>query len=111
MLYLVTFCLPRFLDGSFDSKFVTLFHELYHVGPTFEGDLRRMAGRCPMHGGSKRAYDAHVARLARDYLASGAPPALYDFLRLDHARLARRHGGVEGVVVPRPRLLPVEGGR
>ncbi|MGL4550804.1 MAG: hypothetical protein ACRC33_06420 [Gemmataceae bacterium] len=109
MLYLMTFCLPRFLDRPFDDKFITLFHELYHVAPGFEGDLRRMEGRCALHSRSKRAYDAHMARLARAYLASGAPPALHDFLRLDHATLTRRHGEVVGVVVPRPRMLPVEG--
>src|SRR5262249_54856359 len=41
MLYLITFCLPRFLDQDFDDKFITLFHELYHISPGFEGDLRR----------------------------------------------------------------------
>ena len=27
MLYLMTFCLPRFLNRPFEDKFVTLFHE------------------------------------------------------------------------------------
>lgn len=107
MLYLVTFCLPRFLDQSFDDKFITLFHELYHISPAFEGDLRRLDGRCAIHSQSKRAYDAHMAILARAYLASGADPALHAFLRLDFAQLAYRHQSVIGVVVPRPRLLPI----
>jgi predicted metallopeptidase len=106
MLYLITFCLPRFLDASFDDKFITLFHELYHISPAFEGDLRRMAGR--LHAPSKRAYDAHMAQLARGYLAGGADPALHAFLRLDFAQLAHRHGSVVGVMVPRPRLLPID---
>lgn len=107
MLYLVTFCLPRFLDQGFDDKFITLFHELYHISPGFEGDLRRLAGRCAIHSASKREYDAHMAVLARGYLASGADPTLHAFLRLDFAQLAHRHKSVVGVVVPRPRLLPV----
>lgn len=107
MLYLVTFCLPRFLDQSFDDKFITLFHELYHISPAFEGDLRRMNGRCAIHSHSKREYDAHMAQLARAYLASGADPALCAFLRLDFAQLQYRHKSVVGVVVPRPRLLPI----
>ena len=37
ILYLVTFCLPRFLDLTFDEKFVTIFHELFHIGPSFNG--------------------------------------------------------------------------
>ncbi|MFO0877107.1 MAG: hypothetical protein U0840_07005 [Gemmataceae bacterium] len=107
MLYLVTFCLPRFLDQSFDDKFITLFHELYHISPAFEGDLRRLEGRCSYHSHSKRAYDAHMAVLARSYLASGADPSLHAFLRLDFAQLRHRHGEVIGAVVPRPRLLPI----
>lgn len=108
MLYLLTFCLPRFLEQTFDEKLITLFHELYHIAPGFLGDLRRLEGRCTLHSRSKRAYDAHMARLARAYLASGASPALYDFLRLNHAEMTRRYGAVMGLVVPRPRLLPVE---
>jgi hypothetical protein len=107
MLYLVTFCLPRFLDQSFDDKFITLFHELYHISPGFEGDLRRLDGRCTLHTRSQRDYDAQMAGLARAYL-SGHPPAhLHDFLRLDFEQLQYRHGSVIGAVVPRPRLLPV----
>jgi hypothetical protein len=106
MLYLVTFCLPRFLDRDFDDKFVTLFHELYHISPRFEGDLRRDGGRGGLHPGGKQEYDVHMAHLARAYLASGADPALYAFLRLSFAQLQYRHRSVVGVVVPRPRLLP-----
>lgn len=45
MLYLLTFCLPRYLDQEYDDKLVTLFHELYHINPAFDGDLRRHQGR------------------------------------------------------------------
>ncbi len=107
MLYLVTFCLPRFLDQEFDDKFITLFHELYHISPAFEGDLRRHEGRCALHSRSKRLYDNHMGHLARAYLSNGADRSLHDFLRLNFAQLQHRHGSVVGVVVPRPRLLPV----
>lgn len=107
MLYLVTFCLPRFLDQPFDDKFITLFHELYHISPHFEGDLRRHEGRCDLHSDSKHLYDVHMAHLARAYLSNGADRSLHEFLRLNFAQLVHRHGSVVGVVVPRPRLLPV----
>jgi predicted metallopeptidase len=109
MLYLVTFCLPRFLDQDFDDKFITLFHELYHISPNFEGDLRRHEGRYALHSHSKRLYDVHMAHLARAYLTNGADRSLHGFLRLNFAQFRHRHGGVVGVVVPRPRLLPVPG--
>ena len=107
MLYLVTFCLPRFLDQDFDDKFVTLFHELYHIGPNFDGDLRRHEGRCALHTHSKRLYDAHMAHLARAYLSNGADQSQHAFLRLNFAQLRHRHGSIVGAVVPRPRLLPI----
>jgi len=107
MLYLMTFCLPRFLDLTFDEKFVTIFHELYHIGPDFDGDLRRHGGRYAIHSHSQRLYDQQMAAMARDYLSGGPDPDLHAFLRLDFVQLQDRHGGVIGVVVPRPRLIPL----
>ena len=107
MLYLMTFCLPRFLDQSFDEKLITVFHELYHISPIFDGDLRRHQGRYAIHSHSQRCYDQHMAHLARGYLTSGADPTLHAFLRLNFAQLLRRHGSVLGVIVPRPKILPV----
>jgi predicted metallopeptidase len=111
MLYVVTFCLPRFLDQNFDDKFITLFHELYHIGPGFDGDLRRHEGRYAIHSHSKRGYDDYMADLARAYLNSGADPQLHAFLRLNFAQLVQRHGQVVGVMVPRPKLIPVPAGK
>jgi hypothetical protein len=106
-LYLVTFCLPRFLDQDFDDKLITLFHELYHISPAFDGDLRRHEGRYAIHSRSQRAYDEQMADLARTYLAAKPDPALHAFLRLDFGQLLDRHGSVVGVVVPHPKVIPV----
>ena len=110
MLYLVTFYLPRFLDQTFEEKFITLFHELYHISPEFDGDLRRHGGRYDLHSHSKKAYDAHMARLARSYLSRCTDARLHHFLRLDFAQLQHKHGGVESVLVPRPKLVPLSRG-
>ncbi len=107
MLYVMAFCMPRFLDQPFEDKLVTLFHELYHISPKFDGDLRRLDGRYQIHSCSKRGYDEHMARLVRSYLADGADPALHGFLRLNFAQLQGRHAHVEAIVVPRPKLVPV----
>jgi hypothetical protein len=106
-LYLLTFCLPRFLDQDFDDKLVTLVHELYHMSPAFDGDLRRHQGRYQLHTHRQCAYDLKMAELARAYLASRPDPALYGFLRLRFAQLQYRHGAVLGVVVPRARIIPI----
>lgn len=107
ILYLVTFCLPRFLDLDFDEKCITLFHELYHIGTRFDGDLRRHDGRYSVHSHSQKQYDQLMAALAREYLAQGADPELHGFLRLNFDQLEKRHGKILGVVVPRPKLVPI----
>jgi predicted metallopeptidase len=107
MLYVMTFCLPRFLDQDFDQKLITLFHELYHIGTEFDGDLRRHCGRYNVHTHSQKEYDREMAYLAREYLSQGADESLHGFLRLNFAQLQHRHGAVVGFVVPRPKLLPI----
>lgn len=106
-LYHLTFCLPRFLNQDFDGKLITIFHELFHIHPNFDGDLRRHGGRYDLHTHSQKEYDRHMADLARAYLDEKPPADLVAFLRLTFAQLCQRHGGVSGIVVPRPRVFPV----
>jgi hypothetical protein len=108
-LYLLTFCLPRYLDRDFDHKLVTLFHELYHIGPAFDGDLRRHEGRYHQHSHSKRAYDERMVEYARAYLRGKPEPNIHGFLRMNFAQLLERHGAVTAIVVPRPKILPLVG--
>jgi hypothetical protein len=107
MLYVLTFCLPRFLDQPFREKLITVFHELYHVSPAFDGDLRRHPGRYAVHSRSKDEYDSRMADLVKDYLAEHPVPEVFHFLRPSYRELWDTHGGIRGVVVPRPKLLPV----
>ena len=107
MLYVLTFCLPRFFDQPFREKLITVFHELYHIGPSFDGDLRRHPGRYAVHSHSKDLYDSRMAELVKDYLAEHPEPDVFQFLRSSYRELWDTHGGITGVVVPRPKLLPV----
>ena len=108
LLYVMTFCLPRFLDQSFEQKLVTVFHELYHIAPEFNGDLRRHDGRCSIHTRSKKSYDRHMAGLVREYLHSGSDPALHAFLRLNFQQIEERHGQLYGLSIPTPKLVPIQ---
>lgn len=107
ILYIMTFCLPRFLNQDFEQKLVTLFHELFHIGPDFDGDLRRYHGRYQVHTHSKKHYDEQMTHIARQYLNVASNPDLHAFLRLNFAQLREKHGQVVGVIVPRPKLLPI----
>jgi len=107
MLYILRFYLPRFADLKFKEKMTTIVHELWHISPEFNGDLRRHRGRCYAHGRSQKVYDAHAARLVEQYLAQNPPAELYEFLQYSFRELQARYGAVYGMKVPRPRLIPL----
>jgi len=104
MLYILRFYLPRFLDLPFAQKLTTVAHELWHIGPEFNGDLRRFNGRCYAHSPSRKSFDATAEQLARRWLDARPPESLYDFLHLDYRELVERHGRVFGIRVATPKL-------
>jgi len=106
MLYLLSFYLPRFLNQPFLEKLITILHELWHISPRCNGDLRRHPGRCYIHGTSHDAYDALARRLACQWMARQPSPALYAFLHLDFRQLMRLHGPIVGQRVATPKLVP-----
>jgi hypothetical protein len=108
MLYIFTVYLPRFLDLSFREKLVTVFHELWHISPAFNGDLRRHAGRCYAHTHSQKSYDAAMEKLANRWLSLAPPESVYGFLHCTFTELARRHDGVYGARVRHPKLIPLD---
>lgn len=106
-LYILSFYLPRFQDLSLEEKLSTVLHELWHISPRFDGDLRRHAGRCYAHGPSQERYDAQMDELAQSWLALDPPGHAYEFLTVDFAALVAEHGNVVGTHWPTPRLLRV----
>jgi hypothetical protein len=105
---LLTFFLPRFLNLSFDEKMVTVFHELYHISPEFNGDIRRFGGACYVHTGSQKNYDRQMGVFAQQYLRMNVPSELYQFLKLDFRELQHQCGSVVGLRIAIPRLIPLD---
>jgi predicted metallopeptidase len=108
MLYMLTFYLPRFLNLSYTEKLVTVFHELYHISESFDGDIRRFEGACYMHTGSQASYDQQMEVYVRQYVRMNSLAALRGFLRYDFQGLRRARGAVVGLRLPIPRLIPMD---
>jgi len=108
-LYILSFYLPRFLNTSLEEKLSTVLHELWHISPKFDGDLRRHDGRCYAHGPSQRDYDAQMDRLAQRWLALNPPEHLYEFLADNFEKLIAEHGAVVGAHWPTPKLIALRG--
>ena len=107
MLYILTFYLPRFMNHSFREKMVTVLHELFHISPLFDGDIRRFGGHFHVHTHSQKQYDQRMEELVDEYLATDPPPSVFAFLRSKFSTLQRRYGSVVGLQIPIPKLIPV----
>lgn len=103
ILYLIQVLVPRFLRLSRREKLATLFHELYHVSPRFDGDLRRFPGRNFAHGHSRKAFQQQVEGLLDSYLATAPDPELLAGFDLDEAAWRQGQLRLHGLKVPLPR--------
>jgi len=73
--------------------------------PAFDGDIRRLSGRCSVHSHSRKATTTTCESHARDYLASHDRPDVFEFLKWSFDDYQHQHGGARLVVVPRRRLV------
>lgn len=102
MLYILYFYIPRFFNLSFLEKMTTIFHELYHISPEFNGDLRRFPGKNFMHGVSVEKYDSLMTALAKDYLFRTSNLDRSDFLRFGSRSVEKRYGRIHYSQFPEP---------
>jgi hypothetical protein len=86
---------------------VTVCHELYHISPAFDGDLRRFPGRNYAHGSSRKRYNELVAEIVDEYLHERDEGTLPPFFSCDMAGLRREFTTIVGRKMPAPRLKVV----
>jgi hypothetical protein len=104
MLYVVYFLVPRFLELSFREKLITVFHELYHISPACDGDIRRFPGRNYAHGSSTKIYNALMGVLVDAYLERLPELSRLSFLEGNLAALRERHGAIVARRLQAPRI-------
>jgi len=107
LLYIFNVMAPRFMDElSLREKIETVMHELYHIDPRFNGDVRRFPGRNWQHG-SKAEYDAKSKRFADEWLATDPDPKIYDFLKYTVHDFHEKFGGLYGAKFSNIPLIPI----
>jgi len=107
ILYLIYFLVPRFLDLPLREKLITVCHELYHISPAFDGDLRRFPGRNYAHGSSRKKYNELVAGIVDEYLGLKGEENLPRFLTVGMTELRREHRTIVARRMSAPRLKVV----
>jgi hypothetical protein len=94
MLYVIYFLVPRFLELPFREKMITIFHELYHISPDCDGDIRRFPGRNYAHGSSTKSYNLLMGQLVDQYLQRLQDHSPLEFLRGNLSDLRSRHRAI-----------------
>ncbi len=106
-LYILYFYVPRFIELKLSQKIETIVHELYHISPFFNGDVRRFHGRCYAHGSSRKKYDDTVRGFVDHWLKQEPSQKIWSFLRLNYMELIQVYGALHGTRIPSPKMVPV----
>ena len=107
ILYVIYFHLPRFLNhGDYMDRLTTVFHELYHISPSFNGDIRRFSGKNFAHGNSLKKYNEIVKSYTEEYISPNENNGSSDFLKYDYSGLKRKYGAICGNMIRIPASKP-----
>ncbi|MBN1592906.1 MAG: hypothetical protein JW941_06645 [Candidatus Coatesbacteria bacterium] len=107
ILYVLYFYYPRFQNLRFETKLLTIFHELYHIGPKFDGDIRRFPGKYYAHGKSQKDYDDSLKVKIDAYLKRFGEEEILQFLKMDFKDLQKKYGRVIGTTMKMPKAFAV----
>lgn len=107
IFYLISLLIPRFLGLSPKQKLATVLHELYHISPACDGDIRRFAGRNFAHGASRAGYNRHIEQLLKAYLSTNPDPEVLTGIDLSEEDWRQQNFRLTGLTLPlpRPRLV------
>ncbi len=108
ILYIIYFYMPRFFDLNAYHKLRVILHELYHINPGFNGDIRRMGEYKASHGGSKKKFDEYFEDELKEFYSRIHNKPYMKFLTLDSRELYRTFSDVYArrMKVPRPVRVP-----
>lgn len=103
-LYIVYFYAPHFFNLPAGEKLKVIFHELYHISPEFNGDIRRMGKKKFAHGHSVENFNSHFEEDVKRFHAYIADTQALDFLSFSVNDFLKKFKQVTyfKIKVPRP---------
>lgn len=83
ILYIIYFYIPKFINLSAKDKVNVMFHELYHINPEFNGDIRRMGKFKSAHGHSRKSFEEKYIEFADTFFTGIKETPYYNFLQMN----------------------------
>lgn len=88
--YLIEYTVPSFIDLTLREKICTIMHELYHISPLFNGELRLFNGKNCLHGPCPEKFDEYMYYLSDIFLAKYKN--LDELFKLNYLEITNKHG-------------------
>ena len=107
ILYIIYFYMPKFFDLSAEGKIDVIFHELYHINPGFNGDIRRMGNFKKAHGHSKKNFDEQYKEFSDEFYKYIRNTPFHDFLEMNSNDLKKTFSKVTWRRIKTPRPVPL----
>lgn len=104
MLYIICFMIPRFMNRPLRDKLITIIHELYHISPDFNGDIRRFPGKNYAHGSSRDKYNKVIGDFVDEYMQMPGSAEHLHFLSVDMDELRRNYKMIVGKKLSVPKV-------
>ena len=82
-LYIIYFYTPKFFDLSPLEKLRVIFHELYHISPEFNGDIRRMGSFKAAHGSSTKRFNSKFEEELKIFYEYVQNTEFFSYLKMD----------------------------
>ena len=104
ILYVIYLYIPKFLDLPAEKKIDVMFHELYHINPEFNGDIRRMGKFKKAHGHSRKSFDEKYKEYAGSFYNYIKSTRFIEFLEMDSKSLKKEFPALSyrKMKVPKP---------
>jgi len=83
ILYVIYLYIPKFFNLSARDKVNVMFHELYHINPEFNGDIRRMGKFKAAHGHSRKSFEEKYIEYADVFFEKIQNTPYYNFLQMN----------------------------
>lgn len=107
LLYIIYFYSPKFFDLPPIEKLRVIFHELYHISPEFNGDIRRLGRVKAAHGASKKKYNIQFEKELQQFYSTISETQIKYFLDLDTNLLRKNYQNIycRRMKLPKPIAL------
>lgn len=104
IIYIIYLYIPKFLDLTAKQKIDVMFHELYHINPEFNGDIRRMGKFKKAHGHSRKSFDEKYREYAEVFYEKIEDTPFMNFLNMDTHALKKEFKRIcyRRMKVPKP---------